>query len=65
MQAHDDTRRFILDAAVDLKEIAERIEELADNGSGYSMSVDQLRICAQARTAASCARIIIETATRP
>ena len=64
MQTHDadrETRLALLDAAEDMLAIAERIRDLVDNGSGYSMSTDQMRIYVQSIQVVRCAQAIIET----
>ena len=64
MQTHDterETRLALLDAAEDMLAIAERIRDLVDNGSGYSMSTDQMRIYVQSIQVVRCATAIIET----
>lgn len=64
MQTHDtnhETRLALLDAAEDLLAIAERLRELVDNGSGYSMSAAQMRIFVQATNVVDCAHEIITT----
>ena len=35
---------LVLDAAEDIRDQARRLAELADNGSGYSMSRSQMRV---------------------
>lgn len=64
MQTHDtnhETRLALLDAAEDMLAIAERIRDLVDNGSGYSMSADQMRIYVQSIQVVRCAQAIIDT----
>lgn len=64
MQPHDtdrETRLALLDASEDLISIAERLRELVDNGSGYSMSREQMTVFVQSTNIIDCARAIIDT----
>lgn len=61
MPTDHETRLALLDAAEDMLAIAERIRDLVDNGSGYSMSADQMRIYVQSIQVVRCAQTIINT----
>ncbi|MCI6557779.1 hypothetical protein [Schaalia hyovaginalis] len=61
MPTDHETRLALLDAAEDMLAIAERIRDLVDNGSGYSMSTDQMRIYVQSIQVVRCAQAIIDT----
>lgn len=61
MPTDHETRLALLDAAEDMLAIAERIRDLVDNGSGYSMSADQMRIYVQSIQVVGCAQAILDT----
>ncbi|MDD7554551.1 hypothetical protein [Schaalia hyovaginalis] len=61
MPTDHETRLALLDAAEDMLAIAERIRDLVDNGSGYSMSTDQMRIYVRSIQVVRCAQAIIDT----